>query len=184
VLDNVEIAHSERSHAQPNQLFLNEGGRFTVAPPERLGPGVGDPYVTRGTAAGDLDGDGFQDVLVGNNRGPAQVLLSRPRSDEWLRVELEGPPGNPHALGATLWIVTGDGERILRRVKSARSYASASEPAVVTGVPGGCRSVEVLWPDGARSETPMTANGSPATGGTRILRHPALLGHERVRQDG
>ncbi len=60
--------------APRNQLWLNDGAaRFVDA---SAGSGAGaDPHHGMGVATGDLDGDGYEDLVLAN-LGPAKVLLS------------------------------------------------------------------------------------------------------------
>jgi hypothetical protein len=155
VFDNVYLIHDERTHAQSNQLLENQGdGRFRLAQ-ELLDPG-GEPGVTRGCALGDVDGDGFPDIVVVNSDGPCQVLRGMPLqgagdSDRaWVRIALVGPKGNPRGLGANLWLHLAGGEVLLRRIECARSYASSSEPVITTGLPSELAAIEVMWPGGRR----------------------------------
>ena len=151
IIDNVEAISDNRLYAQPNQLFLGDGaGRFARAGPERVPEGLGRPTVSRGSAAGDVDGDGDLDfVLSANGQGP-QVFLGTPPAAPWLELRLAAGAGNPRGLGSSAWVELEDGRSLLLRVESARSYASASAPAAVTGLPAPVRAVEVLWPGGER----------------------------------
>ena len=150
ILDNVEQISSARRHAQPDHLFLNEGaGRFAPCAPGGA-PGLERPTVARGGALGDLDGDGAPDLVLTGNDEPPRVFLGRPPAADWLTLRLEGPAGNPHGLGATVFLELADGRTLVRDVASARAYASASEPLVSTGLPAPVAAVEVLWPGGAR----------------------------------
>lgn len=151
VLDNAGLTSDHHTYAQPNQLFLSNGrGRWELQPAEQLAPGLELPTVSRGLACGDLDSDGDLDyVFVGNN-SPAQLFLGNIESKQLLSLSLQGPPGNPHGLGAAVWLKFEDGHRSLFRIESARSYASSCSSQLTVGVPQPVREVEVLWPGGAR----------------------------------
>ena len=61
---------------QRKQLFRNLGdGRFEDVT-ARAGAVFERSEVGRGAAFGDIDNDGDTDVVVGNNNGPAQVLMN------------------------------------------------------------------------------------------------------------
>lgn len=137
---------------EPNQLFRNLGnGRFEDVS-ARAGPALAISEVSRGAAFGDVDNDGDVDVLVGNNNGPARLLLNEAGSvRHWLgvRAVATGEPARD-VIGARVGVELPDGGMRWRRVRIDGSYASASDPRVLIGlgdVAGPVR-VRVRWPDG------------------------------------
>ena len=151
ILDNIHLVQPQFTYRQKNQLFLGDGlGGFVPADAVAAGSAFHAEDVTRGIAIGDLDRDGDADLIFTNNGGSPQVLLGNLTGGRWLSLTLEGPPGNTHGLGANVWIEPSDGHRILRRVESARSYASAGEAVVTLGLPSPVEAVEIQWPGGRR----------------------------------
>ena len=146
---------------QKNQLFLNRGqGRFTEAT-ERGGAAFSLSEVSRGAAVGDLDNDGDADLVLGNNAGPARVLLNQVGSENaWIGLRLVDDGRD--ALGAWVEVVRDGSPSLWRRVSSGGSYASARDPRVLLGLGqrGGTgaavQAVQVTWPDGTaeRFEVP------------------------------
>ena len=136
---------------EPNQLFRNlADGRFEDVT-GRAGAAFERPEVSRGAAFGDVDNDGDVDVLVGNNSGPARLLVNtQPAGHHWLGLRLVGEDAARDMLGARLGVVRSDGSVLWRRVHADGSYASARDPRVIVGlgtseVPVGVR---VRWPGG------------------------------------
>lgn len=149
IMDNIGELTDARSYAQPNQLFLGDGeGGFDLAPAELVDPALASPTVSRGLVPGDLDGDGDLDFVVSNNAEGPQLYLGRTAPGECVRITCSAGAGNPRGLGATLRLVCSDGSELLRRIEASRSYGSAGEPIVNTGLPASLEHVEVLWPGG------------------------------------
>jgi len=152
--DTVRQIRTHVGHAQPAQLFLNDGrGGFRDAAAE-AGGGFDAPRVARGLAAGDFDRDGDLDLLITTNNGPAVLLrndqLAGHRS---LRIRLVGTKSNRDAIGALVTISHG-GVSQARLVKSGSSYLSQSELAVTFGVGGRDRidRLVISWPSGGTQE--------------------------------
>ncbi len=135
---------------QPNQLFLNRGGRFVNASAQA--PVLALPHVSRGAAVGDVDEDGDPDVLICNNSGPVQLLVNQTaRRSGWLGLRLVGRTGRD-MVGAVATLVRDGEAPLVRRSRAAASYLASSDPRLLFGL-GDSEAVtyvEVLWPSGLR----------------------------------
>ena len=133
---------------QPNQLFRNLGdGRFEEVS-AAVGPAFAEPLTSRGAAFGDVDNDGDVDVLVTNNAGPAQLLINLVGQDRaWVGLRAVEPDPDRDALGSLVEVRLGGGRSLVRRVRTARSYASSSDPRVIFGLGDaeGVAEVRVRW---------------------------------------
>ena len=142
-------------YAQRNQLFRNLGtGRFEEVTAQ-AGEIFDVPAVGRGAAFGDIDNDGDVDVLVGNDNGPARLLLNQVGSrHHWLGYRLAGKQSGRDVLGARVEVVRDDGPTLWRRARADGSYASANDPRVHVGLgeAAGVSRVRVHWPNGAVEE--------------------------------
>jgi hypothetical protein len=140
-------------------LFRNQqNGRF--APVASAGAPFQALDVGRGAAFGDIDNDGDIDVLVGNNSGPARLLVNGlGQAAHWLGLRLVGRTTKRDMLGARVDLVRQSAPRLRRRVHADGSYGSASDPRVLAGLGGSTErpTVRVTWPDGSIDEWPNVA---------------------------
>ena len=136
---------------QPNQVFRNLGDGAFEEISHQAGPAFNENLVSRGAAFGDIDNDGDTDLVVGNNGGPVQLFLNTIGQDRsWigLRVVHGSPERDAH--GAVVELRLGGGRTITRRVRTAMSYASSSDPRVLFGLDAAetMDEMRVRWPDG------------------------------------
>jgi enediyne biosynthesis protein E4 len=140
VLDNVEAIDHMLHYKEPPLLALNKDGRF-----ERADSGVTMAIAGRGAAFGDLNNDGWQDVVVSSLGGEPMVLMNRGGSGRWLTLSLRGTRSNRDGIGARVQVNSQT-----RFATTSGSYISASDKRLHFGL-GAMESakVEVHWPSGA-----------------------------------
>jgi hypothetical protein len=142
---------------QPRLLFRNLGnGRFENVS-ATAGAALAVTEVGRGAAFGDLDNDGDQDVVIGNDAGPTRLLINNVGNrNHWIGLRLVDQRAGRDLLGARVEIVRNDGTVLTRRARSDGSYASANDPRVLAGL-GTAREpprIRVRWPDGQTEAWP------------------------------
>lgn len=127
------------STLQQKQLLLrnteSRGRRVFQDYSKRGGPYFATPAVGRGLAVGDLDNDGWADVVICNTNGPA-VLLRNEASvgnpARWLGIKLIGR--DHRDLTGTTLVLEGSSRRLTRFVKGGGSYLSSSDRRILFGL--------------------------------------------------
>ncbi len=134
-----------------------------------------------GMGVGDLDGDGDEDLVMGNSDALIQVFKNTARettANEYLTVRLEGHETNENTFGiGSLVILTTDDGRIQRKqVFAGYGFAGSGDPSVTFGLGQGrtIESLSVLWPCG--QETSYDVNGI----GTEFLAHQPELKEREI----
>jgi len=136
---------------QPKLLFLGKGDGTFQDVSEAVGETFATPRMSRGAAFADFDGDGRIDVAVSNKNQPAQVLLNRmPPKGHWIKVDLRARAPNHFAVGARVFLKTGDVTQ-MREIHAGTSYCSSDDYVVHFGLGAAARADElrVRWPDGS-----------------------------------
>jgi hypothetical protein len=135
---------------QPNTVFRNLGGMKFSALTAEAGLTAQPPARHRGSAVGDLNGDGRLDVVVTAISAPAEIWINHsPGDNHWLEFKLQGTKSNRDGIGARIKVVTKSGTQYNHMTTSA-GYASSSAGPVHFGI-GANRSadlVEIRWPSG------------------------------------
>jgi hypothetical protein len=146
VLDNVEAIDPSLHYRELPLVAMNHQGRF-----ERTDSGLTSAVAGRGAAFGDLNNDGWQDVVMTVLGGPPQVFLNRGGKQHWLVINLRGTRSNRDGLGARVRV---NGQT--RFATTSGSYLSASDKRLHFGLGAvDTARVEIEWPSGAR----QTLNG-------------------------
>jgi hypothetical protein len=131
--------------------------------------GFGEDYVSRGIAIGDVDLDGWLDLIVSNMWGPASYYHnSHPAAGSSLRLNLLLPVSREHsaettvfhgkqrpeilgraAVGAAVTVTRSDGKVLTRQVDGGNGHSGKRSPELHFGLGdiGGSVKVEIRWRD-------------------------------------
>jgi enediyne biosynthesis protein E4 len=142
------------SYRQRRFVYHNLGnGRF-----KEVGATLGSIWteerVSRGLAVGDLDNDGRLDLVINDLDGRAQVVRNEgEKLGHWLQVQLRGAGKNTDAIGAVLTLRIGQ-QIQTRIIRSGTGYLSQDAQRQHFGLGDATKvdSLEVLWPDGTKTE--------------------------------
>src|SRR3984893_14311677 len=140
VLDNVEKIDPSLHYLEPTLLALNHNGKF-----ESVNPGTDALVSGRGAAFGDLNNDGWIDVVTTVLGAHPQIFLNRGGSANWLTITLRGTRSNRDGLGARVQV---NGQT--RFATTAGSYESANDKRLHFGLGvAKTATAEVFWPSGS-----------------------------------
>jgi enediyne biosynthesis protein E4 len=140
VLDNVEKIDPSLHYLELPLLALNRNGRF-----ERADSGSTVPVAGRGAAFGDLNNDGWQDVVMTALGAHPQVFMNRGGKEHWLTITLRGTRSNRDGFGARVQV---NGQT--RFATATSGYLSSSDKRLHFGLGTAEKAkVEINWPSGS-----------------------------------
>jgi hypothetical protein len=148
VMDNIAVTQPGLRYRESPLLMRNVAGRFAAVP-----SGVEAPWAARGAAFGDLDNDGWIDVAINCNDGPAVILRNRGgNGNHWLIVDAVGTRSNRDGIAAKVRVATEDGVEQHVTISAGGSYLSSNDRRAHFGL-GAHRTaklVEIIWPSGSK----------------------------------
>jgi len=139
-----------------SQLLRGDGhGHFTPVAP--IDSGLVVPGDAKALAVLDIGNDGWPGFLVSRNGEATLAFRNRGVAGRHsIRVMLQGPPGNPQAVGARVTAEYADGATQACEVCAGSGYYSQSTAALFFGSTerNPLRRVRVQWPSGAATTSP------------------------------
>jgi hypothetical protein len=139
VFDNVEIYDSSLRYRDPPLLATNHKGHF-----EKGNAGSDVPVAGRGAAFGDLNNDGWIDVVTTALGEHPQLFLNRGGNLHWLTIALRGKRSNRDGYGARVQV---NGQ--VRFATATGSYLSSNDKRLHFGLGSALTAdVEIRWPSG------------------------------------
>jgi hypothetical protein len=139
VFDNVEFYDSSLRYREPPLLALNRKGHF-----EKADAGSNVAVAGRGAAFGDLNNDGWIDVIATSLGEAPQFYLNRGGDLRWLTITLRGKRSNRDGFGARVQV---NGQT--RFATAAGSYLSSNDKRLHFGLGSAeTADIEIKWPSG------------------------------------
>lgn len=150
VYPQMENASVGTTYRQRMLLFHNEhNGTFAEVAAE-AGAALMTPRASRGLTFGDLDNDGFIDVVVNNLDGKPTILRNDGAShNNWITIKLVGSGKNRDAIGARVKVDSGELTQ-WDEVHAGGSYLSSNDLRLHYGLQKKTKVdlIEIHWPDG------------------------------------
>jgi enediyne biosynthesis protein E4 len=143
VFDNVETYDASLTYKEPPLLAMNRHAHF-----EKGNAGSDLAVAGRGAAFGDLNNDGWVDVVATSLGEHPQFFLNRGGHAHWLTITLRGTKSNRDGFGSRV-VVNGQ----LRFATATGSYLSSNDKRLHFGL-GAADSadIEISWPSGVRQK--------------------------------
>ncbi|MBY5952244.1 VCBS repeat-containing protein [Algoriphagus marincola] len=134
----------------PNYAYQNQGNLKFVNQADAWG--LGEAIHSNGAAYGDLNNDGYPDLVINNVNRPAQLFINQADSllseKNYLQIQLEGKSKNTYAIGTQIQITAGE-EIFYQEQMPNRGFQSSVDPKLTIGLGAISKldEIRVTWPD-------------------------------------
>jgi enediyne biosynthesis protein E4 len=151
VYPEVDRSPLNYKYRQPRLFYWNVGGGKFKDMSALAGPGISEPWVSRGSAVTDLDNDGSLEVVINNLDGRPSLLKNFGTKKNWLLIRCIGVTSNRDAVGARVYVYVAK-RRISGEIQTGSSFLSQNDPRMHAGLGDDTayQRIEVQWPGGQR----------------------------------
>lgn len=160
LLENAKEVESRTDFGVRNTVMENLANKTFRSVSDRAGPALLQARSSRGAAFDDFNLDGLVDVVILNSDSFAQVLQNTTGGkNNWLVIELVGTSDNRDAIGAKVWLYTGNHVQFAEKV-NGRGYQSHYGAALHFGLGQSMRvdQIEIQWPGHSNKQVIFRAN--------------------------
>ncbi|MGA2433827.1 MAG: CRTAC1 family protein [Bryobacteraceae bacterium] len=136
---------------QHDTMYENHGGKEFVDVSPEMGKDFLRLGFQRSSAFGDLNNDGFLDIVVTSMMEPPRILInSADNGNHWLVLDLTGHYSNRDAIGAKVKLTTSSGRKLYNHVAISVGFMGSSDKRVHFGLgqEKQISEIEITWPRG------------------------------------